>query len=112
MNDVPYIMLDFPLVVGKEWSNDLFIMTRESRVVGRDYIELPESWSYCDVIYSEAINSNQNLIYSEYEWYNDNGLMKFEREFAVHDILNEYGVLIDSVISYEFWELINMEIQQ
>lgn len=107
--DPPRNLLDFPLNTGKEWdagdTGPGISRYEERRIVGIDYIELPGGWQYCDVLRSDLINTliPEDTIQSSFKWYSDDGLMRSETDYG-NDIIN-------SVRTYEYWELIDMDIQ-
>jgi hypothetical protein len=111
--DVPHIILDFPLSAGKEWVSHLWTYGNvNSAVVGQDRIVLDFSSFVCDVVLTRFIDiSEDNTLWTAYEWYSDEGLIRKEIDYGIREILDEDGTVLDSVRSYDTWELIDMEIQ-
>lgn len=110
--DPPHIILDFPLSAGKEWiafSSDLGAAT--SAVVGQDRIVLDFSSFVCDVVLTRLNTSEDNTIWTAYEWYSDEGLIRKEIDYGIREIRDENGTVLDSARSFDTWELIDMEIQ-
>jgi hypothetical protein len=110
--DSPRVLLDFPLDGEKawiSWESDYF---REDRSLeGVEYIELPFGWQYCDVVNSILVQTTTNNIYfSKFDWFSNDGLMRSETDHGYHYIYGEQHVLLDSSRAYEFWELVDMEI--
>jgi len=110
--DPPHILLDFPLSGGKSWiawQSESFIENRS--VEGIDYIEMPLGWEYCDVTKSTLVHTPSNdTIYSRYEWYTDDGLMRSETDHG-NQFLYDNSTILDSARTYEIWELVEKDIQ-
>ncbi len=110
--DDPLILLDFPLTAEKTWNirTGEFII-EDCRVAGIDYIEIPNAWIYCDVVFSIAIDPiSEDTLQSAFKWYTNSGMMRFEVDYGVSMKWDDNGMLLDSVRTLEFWELIDMEI--
>ncbi len=113
--DPPYIILDFPLSAGKEWiaySWDFGIAN--SAVVGAERIDVEYGSFICDVLLTRVINGfeqDADTILVTYEWFSNDGLIRKEIDYGIREILDESGNVLDSVRSFETWELIDMEIQ-
>ncbi|UCC80782.1 MAG: hypothetical protein JSW64_05335 [Candidatus Zixiibacteriota bacterium] len=112
--DFPHNLLDFPLRGGKAWIAWIYDQYLENKnVVGIDYIELPSGWRYCDVIRSTIWNSTTNdTIRSAFEWYSNDGLMGIEYAYPTSILYDEFGAILDSIRSFENWELIDMEVME
>lgn len=114
--DNPHILLDLPLSARKEWLSWEGGMEGSShegrRIAGVDYIEIPGGWLYCDVVFSAVVNPSLNdTLFQAFEWYDDAGLMHYEGDFGVSEKTDENGLFLDSVTTYEFWELIDLDIR-
>jgi hypothetical protein len=109
----PHNLLDFPLSGGKTWTVYTNIVTQQNKtVVGVDYIELPFGWQYCDVV--KGITHGdvpEDTIWVSYEWFTDDGLMHLEYDLGTREIRDEFGTVLDTVRTYETWELTEMDIQ-
>ncbi|UCE66838.1 MAG: hypothetical protein JSU85_02170 [Candidatus Zixiibacteriota bacterium] len=108
--DNPRILLDLPLSGGKTWVawtfNDFF---ENKTVVGIDYLQLPTGWNYCDVIRADIVGLSNDTI-TKYEWYEDDGLMRYEIDLGVSIEEDDNGFFLDSVRIFEVWDIIDMEI--
>ncbi len=111
--DPPHLLLDFPLMANKAWTESTEDLASVfSTVVGTEYISVGEEEIKCDVIRSRMIDEQTgHLYYDSYWWYSDDGLIRNEFDFGVGEILDESGNLIDSVRTIRKLELLNFEIQ-
>ncbi len=111
--EYPHNLLDFPLINGKSWIARIEgIATEDRRVAGIEYIELPFGWLNCDVIHSAIWdNTSNDTMSTAFEWYSDDGLMRAEFAYATSVLYDDGGVFLDSLRSYEIWELTEMDIR-
>lgn len=108
----PHVLMDFPLNAGKSWlASSLDFITEYRTVAGIEYIEIPMGWLNCDVLRADILDLPEDTLRSAYDWYSDDGLMRFEADHGVDIIEDENGVFLDSVRTLELWELVEMDIR-
>ena len=81
-------------------------------VVGSDYQDSPNGILFCDVIYGTKIYTpSGDTMMASYEWIADDGLIRQEYDLGTRMITDDHGVLLDSVRTYETWELMEIDIK-
>jgi hypothetical protein len=108
--DPPHILLDFPLMNGKGWTdseNDLGNVY--SAVVGIEYINVGNASIKCDVVRKRLIDPDTgHQYYDSFWWYSNDGLIRNEFDYGVQVITDEQGDPIDSVRTTSVMRLIEM----
>ncbi len=109
--DNPHILLDFPLMPGKAWtesSQDL--RSVYNTVVGIQYLQVAGSQIKCDVVRSIMVGDQSgHVFYEAYRWYSNSGMIREETDFGIEAVLDSSGVVIDSVRHLQVLEPIWIE---
>lgn len=108
--DNPRILLDFPLMPGKAWTESSEDMRSVyNTVVGIEYIPVADSQVKCDVVRSRMVDDQSgHVFYDAHRWYSNSGLIHEETDFGIEAILDSNDVVIDSVRHLRVLELIGL----
>lgn len=111
--DFSHKLLDFPLSGGKAWVVYSDSTVQENRtVVGADYQESPNGLLYCNVVFGAVIYTPaSDTLMASYEWIATDGLIRQEYYLGKQMISDNSGHIIDSVRTYENWELLEIDIK-